>query len=167
MPDKNTKRLPFKRNILFAVFCLFAADQLTKYAVSIRIPQGKIIHLIWGFGLTYATNRGLALHLFAQYKLTGIIAATAGILFVPILILYYRRYVMQIEPSVWLKMTFVLILSGILGNSCDRVFLGYVRDFILWPGPGTPNLADLYIDSGVICLLVELLKNRVKFGKRF
>lgn len=37
--------------------------------------------------------------------------------------------------------------------------MGSVRDFILWPGPGVPNLADLYIDAALALLLVELFGN--------
>jgi hypothetical protein len=56
-------------------------------------------------------------------------------------------------------MAFVFIISATCGNVCDQIFLGYVRDFILWPGPGTPNLADIFIFIGLICLIAEIVRN--------
>ncbi len=62
----------------------------------------------------------------------------------------------------WMTVAFALVLSGAVGNLYDRVFLGYVRDFIdwhykrefTWP---TFNLADSYISVGVTILVVMTL----------
>ncbi len=65
----------------------------------------------------------------------------------------------------------ILILSGAVSNVVDRLFFGCVIDFIdlkFWPAsnalPGIAgwpvfNLADIFISSGAILLLVKYLKS--------
>lgn len=47
----------------------------------------------------------------------------------------------------------VLVLAGGLANFFERIVLGYVRDFLLLPGGGIINLADVYIVLGLLLLL--------------
>lgn len=52
----------------------------------------------------------------------------------------------------------ILLVSGLLGNLIDRVFRGFVVDFIdfkFWP---VFNLADALIVIGVIWLIIVILK---------
>ena len=58
------------------------------------------------------------------------------------------------------------ILAGALGNLYDRIFFGYVIDFIeihynnfYWP---IFNIADIAISTGVIMLLYSILFNNKK-----
>jgi len=56
--------------------------------------------------------------------------------------------------------SFNLILSGAIGNLIDRIFLGYVRDFIFINLPFMQyyfNLADVFLTIGVVLLVIELL----------
>lgn len=53
-----------------------------------------------------------------------------------------------------------LIFAGAIGNLVDRIFLGYVRDFIYINLPFMPyyfNLADVFLTFGVIFILIEIL----------
>ena len=48
----------------------------------------------------------------------------------------------------------ILLFSGVVGNLIDRLYFGYVRDFIdvgFWP---SFNLADSYNTLGVILLII-------------
>lgn len=59
----------------------------------------------------------------------------------------------------------MLILGGGLSNFLDRLFLGFIRDFIdlkIWP---VFNLADAAITVGVILLLAGEVKRRTPEGK--
>ncbi len=93
---------------------------------------------------------------------------------VPIGIMY-TIYIVVIGAIVWhLRKTYrtlnrttgfawMLILAGGLSNIVERLFIGYVRDFIPVPNGGIINIADIYIILGVIMLLiVELRRNRAK-----
>ena len=63
---------------------------------------------------------------------------------------------------------FGLLFGGILGNLCDRIFYGYVRDFIGLNifGYNFPifNIADMSIVIGVILIVVATFKGDVKNG---
>ncbi|MCL2850830.1 MAG: signal peptidase II [Firmicutes bacterium] len=71
---------------------------------------------------------------------------------------------------------FALFLSGALGNLIDRIFLGYVRDFIRFDFMNFPvfNLADVFINLGVLLLVIyfiiewahELKKGRTKYADK-
>jgi len=54
----------------------------------------------------------------------------------------------------------VLLSSGVIGNLIDRIFLGYVRDFInlgFWP---SFNLADSYNTIGTALLIIYFWKGK-------
>jgi signal peptidase II len=61
------------------------------------------------------------------------------------------------------SLAWIFILAGGLSNIVERLFIGYVRDFIPVPNGGIINVADIYIILGVLMLLIiELRKNRAK-----
>ena len=61
-------------------------------------------------------------------------------------------------------MPYILILSGSIGNLIDRVFRGYVIDFIdvnLFNFPNF-NIADIAITLGIIYLIVLVIIDNIK-----
>lgn len=63
---------------------------------------------------------------------------------------YYRQNFLA-------KISWTLILAGGLCNIVERIFLGYVRDFIFvkfYSWTGIYNLADFYIILGIVILLL-------------
>ena len=49
----------------------------------------------------------------------------------------------------------VLVMAGAFSNILDRVFLGGVRDWLVFPFFGfTNNIADIWITLGVFCILI-------------
>ena len=62
---------------------------------------------------------------------------------------------------------FILLLSGSIGNLIDRIFKGYVIDFIDINILDFPNfnIADISIVSGVIVLLYIILLKSTKDNK--
>ena len=144
---------------LILIFLLFSLDQVTKFIIQATISLGKILFSIYGFGITFKINKGLVLHIFEQYESTIIVSIFLKTLIILVGILAYRFYKTNFRLNKLLRNSFVLIMSGAFGNLCDQLFLGYARDFILWPGPGTPNLADIFAVVGLICLITELLRN--------
>jgi signal peptidase II len=64
------------------------------------------------------------------------------------------------------QLGFALLLSGALGNLIDRIWLGYVVDFIefrWWPA--IFNIADVEIRGGTLLLLVLYLTRHLHLEK--
>ena len=56
------------------------------------------------------------------------------------------------------KLPLSLLIAGTLSNLIDRLFLGYIIDYIKLPYLFTFNLADLANTIGVIILIIKLWK---------
>ena len=135
---------------------LVAIDQVTKY-IAQRI-EGEII-LGWGFGIRYVENWGLALGLLSQNRYVSLIWWVLAAMAILLAYILFRYYVYNYKHSFIARLSFVFYVSGYVGNGIDRLFLGYVRDFILWPGPTIPNFADVFLWIGSILALIELKRN--------
>ena len=61
-----------------------------------------------------------------------------------------------------------LIVGGAVGNLIDRIFLGYVRDFIKLEFMNFPifNTADCFLTVGVVCLVIYYLIEAIKESKK-
>lgn len=141
---------------------LIGLDQLVKYIVEQQFTQNVPLE-IWNFiNLTYIHNTGAAF---------GIMEG-ARILFV-IFNLILIAAVWWAWKKTWMgryKLSVSLIIAGAMGNCIDRVFRGYVVDFIdftYWP---IFNIADIAIVCGTILLSVMVLTAKEEqlpqFGKK-
>lgn len=126
--------------ILFVA--LLAVDQATKYWALGH--AGSI-------GLDLAQNTGIAFGLF-QNKTLAIIAL--NILFLGALWFFRQRY---FSGSAWQTVGLWFVLAGGSSNCLDRIFRGYVVDFLhLGPIP-TFNVADVWVNVGVALLIIHAL----------
>ena len=60
------------------------------------------------------------------------------------------------------NIAFILIIAGSIGNLLDRIFRGYVIDFIklvLWDNLPIFNLADIFIVSGFMIIILVFFKD--------
>lgn len=65
------------------------------------------------------------------------------------------------KTSPWTTLAVITIALGALGNLFDRIFFGFVIDYIIIPATGSAfNLSDLVIISGLILLLWSKRKNK-------
>lgn len=128
-------------------------DIVSKYLVSeFMIFNQSIVVIDNLFKLTYVKNTGAAWSIFASN--------TFFIIFVSLLIIIALIYYIYKSNSLkfFEKLSYSLILGGALGNFFNRIFCGYVIDFIDlnifdWNYP-IFNLADTFIVSGVVLLLI-------------
>jgi signal peptidase II len=135
-------------------------DQITKWLavryLVYRVPVPIIPNYL---SLTFVKNEGAAFGLF-QGKLFIFLAAAIIAVFT---ILRILRKVPKSE--LWLRIGLALLLSGALGNFIDRIYHGFVVDFIdlhwyqyHWP---VFNVADLIIDVGVVIILWKVFRPTV------
>ena len=134
---------------------LIIIDIISKLIV-VNILKDNTFVIIKNFlKFTYVKNIGAAF---------GILSGNTVFLIIISLLFIYYIY-KEMKDSTNNKLTifsYLLILSGAIGNLIDRIFRGFVVDFISFRLFGREmavfNLADSYITIGVILLLITLLK---------
>ncbi len=130
-------------------------DQLTKLKVENNFFIGDTIPVISDFfHITYVQNRGIAFGVF-QGKI-NIISIVTMVAVVMLIIYFFRTF----KKSNFLeRLSFMFIIAGALGNIIDRIFRGYVVDMLDFRGVWAYvfNMADVYINFGVILVLIEIL----------
>ncbi len=134
---------------------VFTIDRLTKIFFSqlMEINESVVVlKNILHFSLVH--NTGIAFGLFKDCGLVFIFVplVLAGLLIYNI---YYYRHSEQLTRTYIIA--FSLILGGAIGNLYDRIFIGYVIDFIdfrIWP---VFNIADSAITIGAGIILLKCI----------
>lgn len=75
-------------------------------------------------------------------------------------VLVYITYKLPTTKKYMLmRITIILLGSGAVGNFIDRLFLGYVRDFIYFRLINFPvfNVADCYVTIGLALFIIMVL----------
>ncbi len=108
--------------------------------------------------LKYTVNTGAAFSLLSGLGWTKILLIVVSIIILLVVGFFYFKH----HKGFLLMIALILIFAGTLSNLIDRVFLGHVIDYIPVPFLGikglTFNLADVANVSGVILLIVHLIK---------
>lgn len=140
-----------KRDFFIIIVVLLLLDLFSKF-----LTVGKDFVLIEGFlGINYVQNTGGIFGFFKNYNVFFIFLS---VIVLVIMYLMIKDYGYNLE--------FAIIVPGVLGNLVDRVYLGYVRDFIniyFWP---VFNLADMFLVVGGLYLLYKLFFGELKTKKR-
>ena len=132
------------RNIIL-IIALVIFDQLTKLYFF-----GKNIYLSSYFSLKFVANSGIS---FGIFKNNNLIFVFLIILVIAFILYYYnkeRKY----------ALAFNFLLAGAFGNLIDRIFRGYVIDFIDFKFWYVFNLADVFITAAGLLLVYYLFKEK-------
>ena len=151
-----------KKTYIIAVLILIV-DQLSKSIVEIFIPLNESVTVIKNFFyLTVAHNTGGAWSIFSEHSYLFIIASILAIILL-------IKFMFGFKNNLRNNIAFASLFGGIFSNLADRVFLGYVRDFLDFKifGYNYPifNIADVAIVVGVILLVVAVIKGEDKRDK--
>jgi len=158
----------FKRNYLYFIFIFFwlALDQLSKYLIAKSLSLYQVVPVIPGFfNLTRVHNRGAIFGFLGNSgQPLALIFLNVGALLAFAVVAYY--FLKTPPEMIMTKLSFALIISGAMGNILDRIFRGYVIDFLdfyigryHWP---FFNLADSCITVGAILLIFNLFRSQKK-----
>ena len=128
-------------------------DQILKYLVVNFLDKTNPTEIIPNlFSLTYVENKGAAFGMLSDARwifITFTIIITAFLIY----ILFKKR----INNKLFLT-SMVLIIGGGIGNLIDRIFLGYVVDFLsISFFPPVCNFADYCITIGAVLLVIYIL----------
>jgi len=137
-------------------FVLLILDQLTKVLVEQNMKFGESIPVIKGFfSLTFVTNKGAAWGMFHGY---GMALFAIG-LTVTVLAVWFLRKLCDGYAERYIAI--LTVLSGVIGNSIDRIWRGEVVDFLdcyinkyHWPAF---NVADCAICVGIAAYTLSVL----------
>ena len=152
--------VPYLALLLSAVLAL--VDQLLKLLVKAELaPIGELPLLDGVFHLTYVENRGMAFGMMQGQKWL-LIWVTALVL----LVLIAGIIMGKIRKPATLFTTAVIIGGGI-GNLIDRVYRGYVVDYIdvRIINFAVFNFADICVTCGTAVLLMILFVEMLREGK--
>lgn len=135
-------------------------DLLTKHFIVQMIPNvGDNMNVIPGFiNFIFVKNTGAAWGMLAGRPVFLIVVS------ILVLALYIAFFVLKVrkhkeKTSLLLGISTGFIVGGCLGNMYDRIFLGYVRDFINFEFINFPvfNFADVGLTIGVILLIIYFI----------
>ena len=146
--------------ILIAVIAaVIGLDQLTKWLTVVNLAEYESFPL-WQDVLhfTYVKNTGMAFGMLKDHRWVFMVFSTIAIV---ALIIYLFRFRPE---SRWMQVSMAMIIGGGIGNMIDRVFLGYVVDFIdvTLINFAVFNVADSFVCVGagimILCLVLDLIK---------
>ena len=141
-------------NLLVGI--LFLVDRLTKWC-ALGISEGGIF--LWSekfVGLRLYKNFNLIFNIVLPEALMyGLISLILAVL-VWLLIKNYR------QKNIFLIFAFSLIIAGAISNLVDRLYFGYVIDFLSFFDYSIFNLSDVFIFGGVGLIFIRefFLKNK-------
>lgn len=152
---------------IIVILIIIILDQTSKFLITNFFNVGDTLTIIRNFfNLTYHKNLGAAFGIF-QGSILFLIC-------ISLLILVYL--IKEMKKSISNKLifySFITLIGGLIGNLIDRVFLGYVRDFLEFKifNYNAPifNVSDICITIGVISLIIFAFmeeKNGSKNKKR-
>lgn len=139
---------------LVTVALLVSVDQLIKIIIDLWLKPIQFFPLIQNVvAFTYVENRGVAFGMLQNQRWLFTTVTAAVIVFG-----FYCLLSGKIKSN-YILTTAILILSGGLGNLIDRVFRGYVIDYIepLFIRFAVFNFADILVTAGAFLLIGWLI----------
>mgnify|MGYP002020783471 CR=1 FL=1 len=156
----NTKMNLYKSRrlkILIWAFCIVLIDQTSKFLVLFTLGFNRSKSIIPNLlEFTLVKNKGAAFSLFSDsttfLTITSILAS-----------LILITIVFKSPPrSYWNSIGIAYLLGGTVGNGIDRLFKGYVLDFLEIVPINFPifNVADISINIALICFAIDLISKK-------
>ena len=141
----------FRRRDWLMVLGVFGLDQVTKWVAQASLVFFRPVDVISGMlSFELVHNYGAAYGIFQGQR---VFLLSVGFLVIGGIVFFHKHFV----QSNYSRFALIFLLGGALGNVCDRLFLGYVVDFIdirIFP---VFNLADVSIDIAVGLFVIEMI----------
>ncbi|HUF64152.1 MAG TPA: signal peptidase II [Verrucomicrobiales bacterium] len=146
--------MSFLRSFLLITLPLFVLDQVTKASIVRTFREGDHFPVVAGFfDIVRVHNTGVAWGHFNGSSYSNLIFGIVALAAIAFVLWLWKRQAFPNTPS---RIAVFLLLAGVFGNLTDRIFRGYVVDFLLfyvneWQWPAF-NVAD-----SCICISAGLL----------
>lgn len=132
---------------------LLVSDLVTKQYFATHYAGTSSASFFGIFSFTYVENTGAAFSLFSGN--TTVLA----VLSVAFVLAFFVYDLFNYSKNPWYVLGFAFIVAGAVGNMVDRIWLGYVRDFIRFDFVTFPifNVADMCLTIGLVLYAVYIL----------
>ena len=148
------------------VFGIVFFDQLSKWLVVIFLKGNESAVIIENiFQFTYLENRGAAFGMLADHRWVFLIISTVALIGITVYMFKWR------PDSKLVYVSIAFIVGGGIGNMIDRIWLGYVIDFIdfcafpkIWSY--VFNVADSFVCIGAGLLILYMILSTSKEIKK-
>ena len=149
MPNREFKL----RTTYILAIAGFVFDQLTKFVARYYLESQSIDLGLLRFDLVF--NTGAAYGLFSSY--------TQLLLIIGLFVIAYLFYALKsLVDSMFSVIAYGAILAGASGNTFDRLVSGRVTDFINIQIIPVFNFADVYLNIGIACIVLDYVISRKK-----
>lgn len=129
-------------------------DQAIKFAVEAYLPMHEGVPVLPFLALYRTHNTGIAFSMMSDFGSVGLVVITIAVTAFVIWIAARTD-----EKQGLARLGFALIVGGAIGNLIDRVWLGYVVDYVLFHLPtwsfAVFNLADAFISVGAALVVLD------------
>ena len=147
---------------IIILFIVLLIDQITKYMICMNDSFITVIDNF--FYIDYTSNTGAAFSILSGHSIMLIVLTI-----IVCVMIYHIMY--SYKENKLNNLAFGILFGGILGNFLDRIFVGYVRDFISFKFGNyyfpTFNIADIAIVIGVILLIIStIVEEMTKNGNK-
>ena len=153
------KYLNNKINYFTIILITCSLDQFSKIYINLNLNKLLNKDLLL-FTIEYVRNYGAAFNILSGNRLF-----LSFISVISTIILSYFIFIRENELINKFGLSF--ILAGSIGNGIDRIFNGYVIDFIKIKYIDFPvfNIADIVINIGVLILMISYFRYKNKFDE--
>ncbi len=135
-------------------FCLFIIDRASKYLALNKLPSYGVYFFEKIIYLKLEKNLGIAFGI----ALPKIFIITLTIIIIFLLFYFFIKYYKKQNNLICLLILIVII--GAISNLLDRLFHGYVIDFINISIIPVFNLADFYIFVSMVIYIILEFKHK-------
>lgn len=151
---------------ILIIFFLILIDQIVKILCLKYLKPIDSFKIIEDFfHLSYVENKGAAFGIFQGARYIFIFLTVAVLIFC---FNYYKK-IPKSKFEMVSKISFILIISGAIGNLIDRAFRGYVIDmfhFIFWGNSfAVFNIADIFVVLGTVLFALVIIFSEPKKDK--
>ena len=144
---------------LAIVLGVIALDQLTKVLICAYLYGGQISIIPQILRFSYVENTGMAFGMLSDHRWIFMVLSVIGIVAVGVYLWFYVKTKIG-------RTALALIIGGGIGNMIDRIFRGFVVDFIdfcafpeLWGW--VFNIADAAVCVGAALFIFDLLRDLI------
>ncbi len=148
------------KKIFIIVTIVLIIDQITKSLTSTFLSNYESVTIIKDFfSITYLQNYGVAFGMLENNYILIYIATL-------ICALALYKFMFSFKENIRNIIAFGLVIGGLFGNLIDRIFFGYVKDFIAFEVNNYHfpifNISDMAVVIGVCLLIFAIIKGEDK-----